>query len=92
MEFASYGMDKLSYCDEWQEVGSIQLDFFGDAGVGDDALLAAAEPAAKQFFRSVDPAGKLVLTNLSAPDDFTPTGGTPKFGVSFIVEYQFQTT
>ena len=89
IEFDSYGMDKLSFCQEWQEVGFIQLDFFGLAGVGDDALLAAAEPAVQQFLQNVDPAGKLSLVSFSAPDDFTPTGGAPKFGVSFVIDYTF---
>ena len=89
IEFDSYGMDKLSFCQDWQEVGFIQLDFFGLAGVGDDALLAAAEPAVQQFLQNVDPAGKLSLVSFSAPDDFTPTGGAPKFGVSFVIDYTF---
>ena len=90
IEFASYGSDKMSFCQDWREVGSLQLDFFGLAGVGDDALLAAAEPAVRQFFQNVDPAGKLSLVSFSAPDDFTPTGGSPKFGVSFVIDYEFQ--
>lgn len=89
LEFASYGMDKMSYCNNWQEVGSIQLDFFGVAGVGDDTLLAAAEPAARQFFLNQDPQGKLTFVSIAAPDDFTPTGGVPKFGVSFLISYTY---
>jgi hypothetical protein len=89
IEFSAYGMDKLSYCNTWQEVGSIQLDFFGVAGVGDDALLEAAEPAAKKFFESLDPSGRLTFTTIAAPDDFTPSGGVPKFGVSFLISYNF---
>lgn len=90
IEFSAYGMDKLSFCDSWQEVGSIQLDFLGLAGVGDDALLAAAEPAVRAFFQKRDPTGLLVFSGISAPDDFTPTGGTPKFGVSFVISYSYQ--
>jgi hypothetical protein len=89
IEFSAYGMDKLSYCNTWQEVGSIQLDFFGVAGVGDDALLEVAEPAARKFFESVDPSGRLTFTTIAAPDDFTPTGGIPKFGVSFLISYTY---
>lgn len=89
IEFAAYGMDKLSYCNTWQEVGSIQLDFLGVAGVGDDALLEAAELAARKFFESVDKSGRMTFTTIAAPEDFTPTGGVPKFGVSFLISYTY---
>jgi hypothetical protein len=89
LEFSAYGMDKLSYCNTWQEVGSIQLDFFGVAGVGDDVLLEVAEPAARKFFESVDPNGRMTFTTIAAPDDFTPTGGVSKFGVSFLISYTY---
>jgi hypothetical protein len=89
LEFSAYGMDKLSYCNAWQEVGTIQLDFFGIAGVGDDALLEAAEPVARKFFESAEQDSRMTFTTISAPDDFTPTGGVPKFGVSFTISYTF---
>lgn len=89
IEFSAYGMDKLSYCNTWQEVGSIQLDFFGVAGVGDDGLLEAAEPAARKFFESSVESEAMTFTTIAAPDDFTPSGGEPKFGVSFLISYTF---
>jgi hypothetical protein len=89
MEFSAYGMDKLSYCNTWQEVGSIQLDFFGIAGIGDEGLLDVAEPAARKFFESIDESGRMTFTTIAAPEDFTPTGGVPKFGVSFLISYTY---
>jgi hypothetical protein len=88
-EFDSFGWDKLSYCQEFQETGQITLVWMGVNGVGDDAVLTAAEADAVAFFKKVDPAGKLVLTGRSAPDTFETSGTQPEFLVSIDFEYSF---
>jgi hypothetical protein len=61
----------------------------GVNGVGDDAVLAAAEADAAVFFSKVDPAGKLVFTGRSAPDTFETSGTTPEFLVSISIDYEY---
>jgi hypothetical protein len=90
LEFMADYKEKLSYCDQWNEIGTITLMFFGSIGTGDDALLAAAEPAAQQFFSQTDPTGRLVLDSINPPDIFSPQDG-PWLIAEFQVRYSFQT-
>lgn len=89
LEFDSYGWDKMSYCQDFQETGQITLVWMGVNGTGDDAVLLQAEFDAIAFFSKVDPAGKLVLTGRSAPDTFETSGSTPEFLVSIDFQYVF---
>ena len=91
VEFNSFGMIKETFCDQWVEEGDITLTFFGPPGVGDDALLSQAEADALLFYSQVDPAGKVVLVNRSAPEDFALTENGPRFGVTFRFGYEFRT-
>ena len=87
LSFLTYANEKLSYCDDREETGAISLVFFGAPGVGDDALLQAAEAAAAKFYVYKDPAIKVTLTTQAAPIEFTPAGDVPQFAVSIDFEY-----
>jgi hypothetical protein len=87
LAFLTYGNEKLSFCDDREETGSISLVFFGAPGVGDDALLQAAEAAAAKFYAYADPARKVTLTTQAAPIEFTPAGDVPQYAVSIDFEY-----
>jgi hypothetical protein len=89
-EFAALGSVKETYCEAWVEEGDIVLTFFGRPGIGDDALLQQAEADAARFYAGVDPAGKVVLVNKSAPEDFYITEEGPRFGVIFRFGYEFR--
>ena len=89
LAFLTYGNEKLSYCDDREETGSISLVFFGAPGVGDDALLQAAEAAAAKFYAFADPANKVTLTTQAAPIEFTPAGDVPQYALSIDFEYSY---
>ena len=91
VEFSSFGYTKETYCLDWLEDGDITLTFFGQPGVGDDALLAQSEADVTKFFSNVDPAGKLTLESRSAPEDLYATEDGPIFGVTFRIGYSFRT-
>ena len=89
LAFLTYGNEKLSFCDDREETGSISLVFFGAPGVGDDALLQAGEAAAAKFFAYTDPNNKVVLTTQSAAIDYQAAGDVPQFAIQFDFEYVF---
>ena len=91
VEFNSFGMTKETFCETWVEEGDITLTFFGKPGIGDDAILAQAEADAALFYGFIDPAGKVIIVNKSAPEDFAFTENGPRFGVTFRFGYEFRT-
>lgn len=70
VEFVSFGHVVESYCGKKLEEGELRFVFFGQPGIGDDALLQAAEGAAKAVAVKTDPAGALVLNEPSPPVDY----------------------
>jgi hypothetical protein len=89
LEWDAFGATKDTFCETFTEDGEVRMVFFGPAGAGYDALLAAAETAARLFYGNIDPAGRLVLSSLGAPDEF---GGQDQsyFVVEIAIEYTFQ--
>ena len=63
--------DKLSFCQDFAENGSIELVFESLPGTGDDAVLQAAEGVTAELKKFVDSTGKLTLTSFSAPDEYS---------------------
>ena len=76
--------ESTDYCQNEREDGAFYLVFFGQAGQGDDAVLAAAEAAAAVFKAQTDP--KLHLGAINPPSDFTEG---PWYGVEVEVEYSY---
>ena len=89
LAFLTYGNEKLSYCDDREETGAISLVFFGAPGVGDDALLQAAETAAAKFYAYADPARKVTLTMQNAAIEFAPAGDVPQYAVQIDFDYSY---
>lgn len=77
-----------TYCHNHVEEGSFNVVFFGDPGVGDDALLAAAEADMDLLLLRVDPNARLTLTNYNAPFSFRQE---EHFALEFNVTYEYQT-
>ena len=88
-EFNSFGYTKETFCN-FVEEGDITLTFFGQPGIGDDALLAQAEADVDTFFAAKDPTNKVVLVNRSAPEDLFATEDGPVFGVAYRIGYEYR--
>lgn len=87
LDFESFGANIETYCGDTLEEGEIRLIFVGRVGIGYDTLIATAEDFAELFFASVDPDGRLVLTNKNPPVDFAGEND-PWFVVEIAVDYQ----
>lgn len=70
LDWGPANVEKLTYCDERQEVGSFDLVFFGPLGAGDLDLVAKAEAVAAWIFESKDPAGVVTFLNFTTPQDW----------------------
>lgn len=81
--------ERITYCQDQRVDGTLLVVFFGQAGIGEDALVAAGEAAMAVFMANVDPTGRLVLILCEQAEDFRAGGDAPLFGVSFRVEYEF---
>lgn len=86
-EFEPEFSEKNTFCGEISEEGLITFVFEAAAGVGDEALLTAAQNAVKKILEQNDPSQDLVLEMDYAPDEYT--GGTADTGyrISISVEY-----
>ena len=91
LDFVGMTNDKQTFCGNTLEDGQVSLVFFFDAGVGDDAALQQAEADAAIFFSQMDTSGRLVLLDISPPNDFNSTrSGAPLYGVEFVVGYEYE--
>ena len=86
-EFEPEYTEKQTFCGELSEEGLINFVFETNAGIGDEALITAAESAVATILEQNDPSQDLVLEMAYAPDEYT--GGTADTGyrVSISVEY-----
>ena len=88
-DFVSDGIQKSTYCGDEVETGSITLSWIGRAGIGDDALLVAAEADSALFYANKDP--KLTLISRTAPDTVASVGGQmPRFIVDISYDYEYR--
>jgi hypothetical protein len=87
LEFVSASSQRSDLCGAAEETGTVTLWFFGPAGVGDDALLAAAEADAAIVLQQIDPGGKLALLGCQPPTDTGGGGDEAAFGFSFDYVY-----
>lgn len=71
------------------EDGEFEVVYFGQPGIGDVALLQAAEADMTTLMAQTDPTFKLALTQCSAPEEFTDGDAGMEYGVAFQVEYSY---
>ena len=90
VDFSSSFRDTLTFCAGMtSEEGELQVIYFGEAGVGEDALLTAIEADMLIIMAKRDPANKLVLMQRSAPFEFSGGSASKNYGLSIFVDYQF---
>lgn len=75
-----------TFCGDTIEEGNFTVAFFGQPGIGDDALLTAAELDMRVLMQQVDVSGSVTLTNRSAPMDFRQGEW---YIVEFTVDYEY---
>ena len=63
-------VQRLTYCNEFVDMGSFDLVFFGKIGTGYAELVQAAEDVALALQANVDPGGLLQLVNFGTPQDW----------------------
>jgi hypothetical protein len=89
-EFDAQLRETITFCqNSTSEEGEIELFFFGAPGQGYTAVLTALETDLITLMANVDPAGKLVLTNASAPFDFSSGKADREYGLSVFLEYTY---
>jgi hypothetical protein len=91
MTFDAYTKEVDTYCRSTTEYGVINLIFFGNPGIGDGAILTAAEADAASFYGQSDSSGRLVFTSCSAPEELMVNDGSPDYVVSVAIDYEFYT-
>ena len=89
-DFSSSLRDTLTYCQgKTSEEGEVRVVYFGQAGVGEDILIAALEADMVLLMANRDPSDKLVLMQRSAPFEFGGGSAERWYGLSVYVDYQF---
>ena len=89
-DFSGSVRDTLTFCNGiTNEEGEIEVVYFGQAGVGVDALLTAIEADMLIIMAKRDPAYKLVLLQRSAPFEFSGGSASRHYGMSIYVDYQY---
>lgn len=89
-EFDAYNRERLTYCKgTTQEEGVITLVYLAQPGVGDDAVLLAAEADVTTLLAKVDPANRLTIDNISAPLDYSSGDADSTYRIAIELNYTF---
>jgi hypothetical protein len=86
--FDSFSNQVMTFCRDMEEVGQIELMYMAQPGVGDDAVLQAAEADIAALMAKTDATGKFVLTEYDPPSDIS-FGEDSKYRVSVVFLYVF---
>jgi hypothetical protein len=87
-EFNGFLRERLTFCPGMTlEEGDIELVYFGQAGIGDDALLLAVEQDMTVLMAQRDPAHRLILDEAGPPDEFFGGSASRYYGISVVVQY-----
>lgn len=90
LEFNFADRETLTFCDGiTEEQGELEVVYLGQPGVGDVALLTAAEADIKTLMAQRDPTNKLILTQSNPPEEFTQGDAQMEYGVAFSIEYSY---
>ena len=87
VEFEPEYSEKTTYCGDMSEEGLITFVFQTRPGVGDEALITAAESAVAEILAQDDPSGVLTLEMAYAPDEYTGGSADTGYRVSISVDY-----
>ena len=86
--FDSFSNQVITFCRDMEEVGQIELMYMAQPGVGDDAVLQAAEADIAALMAKTDATGKFVLTEYDPPADISFGEGN-SYRVSVVFLYVF---
>lgn len=90
LEFNYADREVITMCGgDIEEEGEFEVVYLGQPGVGDVALLTAAEADIKTLMAQRDSSNKLTLTVANAPEEFTQGDAQMEYGVSFSIEYSY---
>ena len=90
LEFGFADRETLTFCNGIaEEQGEFEVVYLGQPGVGDVALLTAAEADIKTLMAQRDATNKLILTQSNPPEEFTQGDAQMEYGVSFSIEYSY---
>lgn len=82
--------ERKTFCEgSWVEEGDVGLTFTGLAGVGDGALLAAAEIDVKQLLTFRDSTGQLTITGVGGVNEVSGGSANMGYQIEYIFEYKF---
>lgn len=90
LEFNYADRETLTFCaGSVEEQGELEVVYLGQPGVGDVAMLTAAEADIKTLMAQRDPNNKLILTQSSAPEEFTQGDAQMEYGLAFSIDYSY---
>ena len=89
-EFEPEYYSKESYCSDFNEVGVVLCYVQGKPGVGDTAVVAAAEVELKRLYNSVDPGGLLEFTGILPIEEHTFGDADKFYSITFGIEYSYR--
>ena len=87
LDFEPEFSDEINFCRDEIEEGIVDFVFSGRAGVGDTAILTAAEADMAWLKTQEDPTGRLVIGGIHAPEEFTAGDAELSYRIVFGVEY-----
>lgn len=88
--FMSGYRDVLGYCEGLTtEEGEVEIRYFGLPGIGDSAVIQAAETDMATLMAQRDPAGKCVLMRRSAPLEASNGSARNLYSIAVYVDYQY---
>lgn len=87
--FVNAATSTVTYCGGLEERGTFDYIALGAPGVGDAALLQAAEHDVALLMAQIDATGALTLLRANAAEDFLQAGGVPWYSVSMVIDYLY---
>lgn len=89
-EFNPSYREVMTFCNNMvSEDGEVEVIYEGKAGIGYDDLILSVERDIKLIENMSDPAEKLVITNRSAPTEFSAGSADRHYSLSVFFEYQY---
>lgn len=76
-------------CEEVREEGDIELVYQAPPGTGYTAIITAIEADMKTLMAQRDPSGRVVLTNRSAPFEYSNGNANMNYELAITVEYSY---
>jgi len=88
LKFSSSFRDTITFCQgDTSEEGEVEVIYFGQAGIGYNALIQALEADMITLMAQRDLTGKLTLVRRSAPFEFSGGSAGQMYGLSIYIDY-----